>query len=86
VTFTNALYPRSPGAKADLRGPVLRAGAKVGAGAVLLPGVVIGRNALIGAGAVVVKDVADDAVVVGNPARMLRQVSEIAAYRTGESE
>jgi acetyltransferase-like isoleucine patch superfamily enzyme len=81
VVFTNALYPRSPGAKSDLRGPHLKPGAKIGANAVLLPGVVIGRDALVGAGAVVVRDVEDGTVVVGNPARVVREVADIEAYR-----
>jgi acetyltransferase-like isoleucine patch superfamily enzyme len=81
VTFTNALYPLSPTAKANLSGPTIRAGAKIGAHATLLPGVVVGRDALVGAGSVVVHDVPDGAVVVGNPARVVRQVAEIDAYR-----
>jgi len=81
VVFTNALYPVSPGAKSTLKGPHLRSGAKIGANATLLPGVVIGRDALVGAGSVVVRDVPDGAVVVGNPARVVRQVADIAAYR-----
>lgn len=81
VSFTNAAYPLSPSAKANLRGPHLLAGAKIGAGAVLLPGVTIGRNALVGAGAVVTHDVPDFAVVAGNPARVKGDVRGIAAYR-----
>jgi acetyltransferase-like isoleucine patch superfamily enzyme len=84
VVFTNALYPRSPGAKDDLRGPRVLAGAKIGANATLLPGVVIGRDALVGAGSVVVRDIPDGAVVVGNPARIVRQVSDLDAYRITE--
>jgi acetyltransferase-like isoleucine patch superfamily enzyme len=83
VVFTNASYPLSAGAKEELRGPRLREGAKVGANATLLPGVVIGRDALVGAGAVVVEDVPAGKVVVGNPARIVRDVAEIAAYRLG---
>ncbi|MCW2756570.1 MAG: acetyltransferase [Nocardioidaceae bacterium] len=45
----------------------------VGAGSVVLPGVVIGARAVVGAGAVVTRDVPDDTVVVGNPARVLRE-------------
>ena len=80
VVFTNARYPRSPGAKESLRGPLVRSGAKIGAGAVLLPRVTIGRDALVGAGAVVVHDVPDDKVVVGNPARIIKDVRELSAY------
>jgi acetyltransferase-like isoleucine patch superfamily enzyme len=83
VVLTNALYPLSAGAKADLRGPHLRTGAKIGANATLLPGIVIGKDALVGAGAVVVRDVPDGAVVVGNPARVVRDISDIAAYEDG---
>lgn len=80
AVFTNARYPKSPTAKDHLRGPHLLHAAKVGANATLLPGVVIGRNALVGAGAVVVQDVPDGMVVVGNPARIVRDVSELDAY------
>jgi acetyltransferase-like isoleucine patch superfamily enzyme len=80
VVFTNALYPLSPGVKKTLRGPHLLPGAKIGANATLLPGVTIGRNSLVGAGAVVLRDVPDDKVVVGNPARIVKNVSDIKAY------
>jgi sugar O-acyltransferase (sialic acid O-acetyltransferase NeuD family) len=50
----------------------LRAGAYMGAGAVVLPGVSVGRNSVVGAGAVAVSDVPDHAVVIGNPARVIK--------------
>lgn len=81
VVFTNARYPVSAGVKDALRGPVIRRGAKVGAGAVLLPGVTIGARALVGAGAVVVRDVPAGAVVAGNPARFLRELHSIDEYK-----
>jgi len=81
VVFANARYPLSPDAKKTLAGPHLLPRAKIGANATLLPGVTIGRDALVGAGAVVVHDVPDGAVVVGNPARVVKYVREIAAYR-----
>jgi len=77
VVLTNAKYPLSPGVKDSLVGPVIRKGAKIGANSTLLPGVVIGENALVGAGSVVVHDVPAGAVVVGNPARVIRQISEL---------
>jgi acetyltransferase-like isoleucine patch superfamily enzyme len=80
VVLTNARYPLSPEAKKTLKGPIIRSGAKIGANATILPGVIIGVNALVGAGAVVVEDVPDGKVVVGNPARVVKDVSEITAY------
>jgi acetyltransferase-like isoleucine patch superfamily enzyme len=77
VVLTNAKYPLSPGVKERLAGPVIGKGAKIGAHATILPGVVIGENALVGAGAVVVRDVPPNAVVVGNPARIIRQITEL---------
>jgi acetyltransferase-like isoleucine patch superfamily enzyme len=57
-----------------IKGPTIRRGARVGGGAILCPGVEIGEEAFIGAGAVVVEDVPPRVVVVGNPARALREV------------
>jgi len=56
------------------KGPTIRRGARVGGGAVLCPGVEIGEEAYVGAGAVVVGDVPPRVIVVGNPARILRDV------------
>jgi acetyltransferase-like isoleucine patch superfamily enzyme len=77
VVFTNAKYPVSPGVKDSLVGPIIRKGAIIGANVTLLPGVTVGERALIGAGSVVVRDVPAGAVVVGNPARVTRQISEL---------
>src|SRR6266542_4680775 len=85
VVMTNAKYPLSPGVKDSLKGPVIRKGAKIGANATLLPGVVIGENALVGAGSVVVRDVAAGTVVAGNPARFIRDISELP-YSTTHTE
>ena len=59
-----------------IEGPTIRRGARVGAGAVLCPAVEIGEEAFVGAGAVVTKDVPPRTLVVGNPARPLRQVPD----------
>ncbi len=58
------------------KGPTIRRGARVGSAAVLCPGVQIGEEAFVGAGAVVTKDVPPRVVVVGNPARVLRDVPD----------
>ncbi|MFH1072268.1 MAG: DapH/DapD/GlmU-related protein [Nanoarchaeota archaeon] len=83
VVMTNAPFPRSNLAKENLKGATIEEGAKVGANATLLPGVTIGKNALVGAGAVVTKDVPAHAVVVGNPAKQVKKVSELK-YESGE--
>jgi acetyltransferase-like isoleucine patch superfamily enzyme len=57
-----------------MKGPTIRRGARIGGGAVLCPGIEIGEEAFVGAGAVVIRDVRARAVVVGNPAREVREV------------
>lgn len=57
------------------QGPTIRRGARIGAAAVLLPGIEIGEEAFVGAGAVVLHDVPARAVMVGNPARQIREVA-----------
>jgi acetyltransferase-like isoleucine patch superfamily enzyme len=59
-----------------LKGPTIRRGARVGGGAILCPGIEIGAEAFVGAGAVVTKDVPPGVVVVGSPARVLRDVPD----------
>lgn len=69
VTFTNTKYPHTETSYMERVGAIVRAGARIGANATILPSVVIGKGALVGAGAVVTKDVMDNAIVIGNPAR-----------------
>jgi acetyltransferase-like isoleucine patch superfamily enzyme len=59
-----------------IKGPTIRRGARIGGGATLCPGVEIGEEAFVGAGAVVIADVPPRAVVVGNPARRIRDVPD----------
>ena len=75
VTFTNDKNPRVRGEWKLLETRVKK-GASIGAGAVILPGVTIGEYAIVGAGAVVTKDVPSRAIVVGNPARIIRYRKE----------
>jgi acetyltransferase-like isoleucine patch superfamily enzyme len=77
VVLTNARYPASLDAKKNLKGPIIRRRAKIGANVTILPGVVVGENALVGAGSVVVRDVPPGAVVVGNPAKIIKQISDL---------
>jgi acetyltransferase-like isoleucine patch superfamily enzyme len=76
VTTNDDLMGRTERRHALTKGPTIRRGARVGGGAVLCPGVEIGEEAFVGAGAVVTRDVPARAVVVGNPARVLRQVPD----------
>ena len=72
ATFTNDKYPKSKIKPSSFEKTILKNGCSIGANATILPGITIGRNALIGAGSVVTKDVDDDQIVIGNPARALK--------------
>jgi acetyltransferase-like isoleucine patch superfamily enzyme len=74
ITTNDNFMGRTEKRHALRRGPTIRRGARVGAGAVLCPAVEIGEEAFVGAGAVVVRDVPPRVLVVGNPARILRDV------------
>lgn len=80
VVFTNAKYPRSPGIKMELKGPHLFLNVIIGANSTILPGVSIGAGAIVGAGSVVVEDVPEGKVVVGNPARIIKNVVDLRVY------
>ena len=74
AVLTNARYPKSPGVKGDLAGPVLEKKAKIGANATILPGVRIGEGSLVGAGSIVTSDVPPGVIAAGSPARVIRDV------------
>jgi acetyltransferase-like isoleucine patch superfamily enzyme len=76
ATFSNDLYPRSKKYPNEFHGVTIKNGASIGANATILPGVTIGEKALVGAGAVVTKDVPARAVVVGNPAKIVRYLED----------
>lgn len=77
VTVTNHPFPECPEPPRCMVGVHIGAHARVGANVTLLPGVRIGERALIGAGAVVTRDVPAGAVVVGNPAHIIKTVDEL---------
>jgi acetyltransferase-like isoleucine patch superfamily enzyme/dTDP-4-dehydrorhamnose 3,5-epimerase-like enzyme len=71
ATFTNDLFPRSKDYPAERPRTIVRRRASVGANATILAGTVIGSNAMVGAGAVVTREVPPNAIVTGNPARIV---------------
>ena len=74
AVLTNARFPKHPNVKNTLSGAHLHRNAKIGANATVLPGISVGENSLIGAGSVVTHDVPAGKIVVGNPARIQRDV------------
>ncbi|MFL5921962.1 MAG: acyltransferase [Gaiellaceae bacterium] len=76
ITTNDNLMGRTEQRHELVKGPTIRRGARVGGGCVLLPGIEIGEEAFIGAGAVVIRDVPPRALMVGNPARQLREVPD----------
>ncbi|MHC4430420.1 MAG: acyltransferase [Planctomycetota bacterium] len=71
VTFTNDKFPRSKDYKEPAK-TLVRRKASIGAGVAILSGIEIGENAMVAAGAVVTRDVPPNAVVAGNPAKVVR--------------
>ena len=83
VTTNDNFMGRTEQRKSLMRGPTIRRGARVGGGAILCPAVDIGEDAFVGAGAVVTKDVPARMLVVGNPARVLRDVDPAELRENG---
>ena len=88
VVFTNDRYPRATDENGELQTDadweciptLVKRGASIGSGAVLLCGITVGENAIIGAGSVVTKDVPPNAIVAGNPARIIRSYGTTAHH------
>lgn len=84
VMFINDMYPRAVNKDETLKTDedwtmvktLVKKGASIGTGTVILGGITIGENAIIGAGAVVTKDVPDNAIATGNPAKVIRYITE----------
>lgn len=84
VTFINDTYPRSANADGSLQTEadwkvektIVKKGASIGSGATILSNITIGENSIIGAGSTVTKDVPPNAVVAGNPAKVLRRLTD----------
>jgi acetyltransferase-like isoleucine patch superfamily enzyme len=84
VTFINDSYPRATTPEGNLQTEVdwavertvIKKGASIGSGVTILANTNIGENAIVGAGSVVTKDVPPNAIVVGNPAKVLRYIEQ----------
>jgi acetyltransferase-like isoleucine patch superfamily enzyme len=82
VVFTNDRFPRATNAEGSLQTDsdwkciptLVKRGASIGSGAVLICGITIGENAMIGAGSVVTKNVPPNTIVAGNPAKIIKQI------------
>jgi acetyltransferase-like isoleucine patch superfamily enzyme len=82
VVFINDMYPRSTRADGQLQTEadwqvektLVKRGASIGSGATILANVMIGENAIVGAGSVVTRNVPDNTIIAGNPARVLRRI------------
>ena len=87
VVFINDTYPRATTDEGELQTEAdwncvpttVKRGASIGSGATILCGITIGERATIGAGSVVTKDVPANAIVAGNPARVLRYVAPVGS-------
>lgn len=90
VVFINDLYPRATNMDGTLQTEadwkveptVVKKGASIGSGATILAQVTIGENAIVGAGSVVTKSVPANAIVAGNPAKVLRSIGPVESRRT----
>jgi acetyltransferase-like isoleucine patch superfamily enzyme len=84
VTFINDRFPRATNGQGRLQTDAdwnceatrIKRGASIGSGATLLCGVTVGERAIVGAGSVVTKDVPEGSIVAGNPARLIRKITE----------
>lgn len=93
VIFTNDRFPRAtnedgtPQSEADWHcvPTLVRRGASIGSGATLLCGITIGARAMVGAGSVVTRDVPDDTIVAGNPAKVIKHIETTLPQTNGSS-
>jgi len=92
VTFINDAYPRATTQEGELQTEkdwhvektLVKRGASIGSGSTVLSNVTIGENAIVGAGSVVTRDVPPNAIVAGNPAKVLRLVENPCSLKVSE--
>ena len=76
ATFSNDKFPRSKVHDIPKLKTKIKSGASIGANATILPGITVGENAIVGAGSVVTRSVPRNAIVIGNPAKILRYLND----------
>ena len=81
VIFYNDLHPPCPKYRECVGALVIKSNAKIGARSSIFPGVIIGKNSIVGANSVVTKDVLDDSVVMGSPAKVVKKVDELKCFK-----
>jgi acetyltransferase-like isoleucine patch superfamily enzyme len=81
TVFTDDLHPVCPKYEECVGGAVVEDNVSIGANCTILPGVKIGKNSLVGAGSVVTKDVEENSVVAGNPARFVKKIDELKCVK-----
>jgi acetyltransferase-like isoleucine patch superfamily enzyme len=94
VTFINDKYPRSTNNNGELQTEedwkvdtiIVKKGASIGSGAIILCNVTIGEKAIVGAGSVVTKDVPPNTIVAGNPARIFRDIESLPLFEKTEMQ
>jgi UDP-2-acetamido-3-amino-2,3-dideoxy-glucuronate N-acetyltransferase len=86
ASFANDRFPRSKKAPQKFLQTVLNSGASIGSGATILPGITIGSNAMVAAGAVVTRSVPPNAIVVGNPAKIVGYVDAIRSNTVSSND
>lgn len=85
VSFANDRFPRSKNKPLKFLQTLIEAGASIGSGATVLPGITIGRNAMVAAGAVVTRSVPANAIAVGNPAKIIGYIESSLSFGEVES-